>query len=224
MFWEAVKDGLMVLTFWETYVGILIYFAIFIIPTMVFAIAMEKNEAIGCLGAIITPFIQTFASIVFIFTISPIILGISEDAAWSLPWLVLLNEPMVFLKIIGLLFIAAILIAFIPIIGQIQSLDMVVLGGLCLAFILSLLNSVYPGMGINQINPMPSFSYLAGFIVIAGISSWVGIMAVALIVTAIEENVNETLAEYIMIPLGSVFNFIPIFIYGSWLGNQLVLY
>lgn len=221
MFWESVKDGLLVLTYWETYVSILIYFAIFIIPAMIFAVAMEKNEAIGCLGAIITPFVQTFASIVFIFTISPIILGVAEDAAWSLPWVVLINEPMVFLKIIGLLFLAAILLAFVPIIGQIHSLDVVILGGLCLIFILNLLNGAYPGMGINQINPMPSIGYLAGFLIIAGIASWIGRMAVALIAITIEENVNESLAEYIMIPLGSVFGFIPIFIYGSWLGNQL---
>ena len=46
MFWEAVKDGLLILTFWETYVATLIYFAIYIIPVMIFAKTMKKNLAI----------------------------------------------------------------------------------------------------------------------------------------------------------------------------------
>ncbi len=39
-----------------------------------------KNEALGCLCLVINPKFQTFASLVFILTLSPTLLGIPEDA------------------------------------------------------------------------------------------------------------------------------------------------
>ena len=156
-----------------------------------------------------------------IFTLSPIILGISDEAAWSLPWILLTNEPMVFLTIIGVLFVAAIRLGFIPIIGQIQSLPMVILGGLCLAASLRLLDDVFPNMNVNLIDPIPSFSCLVGFLIIAGLVSRLGGMAVASIAVVLEGKAHSPFPEYAIIPLASVSAFIPVFVYGAWLGNQL---
>lgn len=216
MFWEAVKDGLLVLTFWETYIGILIYFAFYITPLMILWLVMGKNEAFGCVGFLIIPFFNIFATIIFIVSISPIILGFSEDATWLLPWFMITTEPLVILKIIGILFVVSI---FVPI----DSLRMIIMGGICLTLILKLLNIMYPEIGISQINPIPSLFYLVGFLVISGISTWVGIIALSFIGVVIEDKIDEDLAEYILLPISLVFGFIPIFIYGSWLGNQIWL-
>jgi len=44
-----------------------------------------------------------------------------------------------------------------------------------------------------------------------------------LLFTFIEENDNTRLIEYdLLVPMASVFGFIPVFIYAAWVGNNLL--
>jgi len=127
MFWDSVLSGLGVLLYWETYVAGLEYLAIFFVPMIGITLLIEKNEAIGgavgCLSMLILPIIQVAAIAIFVLTLAPIIFGFSEDAAWSFPWKIIVMAPGAFIKLVGVLVVAAIILAFIPFLGQLQSLQ-----------------------------------------------------------------------------------------------------
>ena len=225
MFWGSVIEGLKILTFWEVYVAGLEYLAIFVIPMILVGLATEKGENtagsyIGCLSMILMPVFQAAAMAVMILTIAPIIFGFSNDAAWSFPWQLITMAPGAFLKLVGVLIVAAIVVAFVPILGRLHSLHTLVLGGIALSFVLSILESANPGTVSGRVDLIPSFWFSFGLIVIGGIMSWAGIMVVGVVVTAMDM-ADEGLAQQIMFPIGAIFGFIPVFMYGAWLGAQV---
>lgn len=224
MFWDSVVGGLKVLTFWETYVAGLEYLALFMVPMVLVGLAMEKggekSGAIGCLGMLVMPVLQVAAIAVFVLTLAPIIFGLSEDAAWSFPWKVITLAPGMFFKLVGVLVVAAIALAFVPFLGQLQSLQTLVLGGIALVFVLGILKSVNPDLVSAKLDVMPGFWFTAGLLVIGAIMAWVGIMVAALLATAVE-GATEGLGQLLMFPVAAIFGFIPVFMYGAWLGSQL---
>ena len=158
MFWDSVLAGLKVLTYWETYIAGLEYLAISLIPLVIVGGVMMKSESgavVGCLSIFLLPVLQIAAMTVMILTLAPIIFGLAEDAAWSYPWDLITLAPLVFLKLIGILIIAVIVLAFIPIFGQFQSLHTLVHGGITLIFIAANFN-LYPGL-TEHINYAPGF-------------------------------------------------------------------
>ncbi len=224
MFWDSFVAGLKVLAYWETYAAGLEYLAIFFIPMIFVGMVMEKNESTervaGCLSMLLMPVLQVAALAVMILTIAPIIFGFAEDAAWSFPWKLITIAPGTFFKLVSVLIVTSIVLAFIPLLGQLQSLQTLVLGGIALMFVLGTLDSIIPGTIKGRVDFIPDFWFSAGLIVIGGIMSWVGIMVAALIVTGIEM-VYEGFGQLIMFPIAAIFGFIPVFMYGAWLGAQV---
>ena len=147
MFWDSVLAGLMVMTYWETYIAGLEYLAFYVIPTGIAFIVVGKNEGVGgvvgFLYGFLRPAFQLGGMVVMIFTLSPIILGFAEDAAWSFPWQFLVAEPgkffllIVVLSVIGFALIR--ILFFIPILGGLVGplLFIPLLGGTALIFLLS---------------------------------------------------------------------------------------
>ena len=227
MFWDSVLAGINVLTYWETYVAGLEYLAIFFIPMIVVGMIMQKSErmsgSVGCLSMFLLPLLQVAAMLVFILTLAPIIFGFAEDAAWSFPWKVIILAPGAFLKLVGWLAVVTIILAIIPLLGQLQSLQTLVLGGLALVFVLGILESINPGIVKGRVDFIPSFWFSVGLLVIGGLMSWVGMMVAALLVTTIEMSIKMTegLGQMIMVPIAAIFGFIPLFMYGAWLGAQV---
>ena len=224
MFWDSVLVGLKVLTYWETYVAGLEYLAIFIIPMAMVGMIMEKSErggpTAGCLSILLLPVLQVGAMAVFVLTLAPIILGFAERAAWSLPWKLLTMAPGAFFKLGGVLLVSAIVLAFIPILGRLNSLQTLVLGGISLVFVLGILDSVNPGTIEGRVDFIPRFWFSVGLLVVGGAVSWVGMMVAAFMATGLEI-AKEGIGQPIMFPVGAIFGFIPVFIYGAWLGAQL---
>lgn len=85
MFWESVSTGLGVLAYWQTYVAVLLFLALSMGPMLLIGfVAMSSGRAeglVGCLTMLILPFFQAFALVVFVLTMSPIILRLSHEAA-----------------------------------------------------------------------------------------------------------------------------------------------
>lgn len=222
MFWSSIIGGLKVLTFWEVYVAALIFTIISVGPMMIFGFIGEKNEAVGCLGGmLIAPVFQALATLIFVFTLFPILLGFGEEAAWSFPWKILFSAPWPMIKAAFIILLATIVLAFVPIIGQIQSLQTFVAGAISLIMVIGILHSAYPNMPVDKIHLMPDVLTIIGFLAIAGIVSWASTMLVAVIATAMGERA-EDYTMLIAIPLGGVLGFIPVFIYGAYLGQQLM--
>jgi len=71
----------------------------------------------------------------FVLTLSPIILGLSNHAAWSLPWMLLFHDPLLLLKIGGLIVLASLLLGSIPIVKTFEPLHTLVYGGIVLMFV-----------------------------------------------------------------------------------------
>jgi len=224
MFWDSVVAGLKVLTYWETYVAGLEYLAIFFIPMIIVGMVMEKSEGAagiaGCLSMILMPVLQVAAIAVMILTLAPIIFGFAGDAAWSFPWQLITMAAGTFFKLVGVLVVAAIVLAFVPILGQLQSLQTLVLGGIALMFGIGMLDSINPGTIKCRVDFIPGFWFSTGLIVIGGIMSWVGMMVATIVVTGIDL-VEEGCSQLIMVPIAAIFGFIPVFIYGAWIGAQV---
>lgn len=120
----------------------------------------------------------------------------------------------------GVLVVSALLLAFIPFLGQVQSLQTLVLGGIALVFVLKIIQASIPELANVKIDPIPGFWFTVGLLTVGAIMSWVGIMVAALAVTAIGEKA-EGVGQLLMFPIAAIFGFIPVFIYGAWLGGQL---
>ena len=224
MFWDSVVAGLNVLTYWEAYAAGLEYIAIVLVPRFVMGSIMEKGEragaVVGCMSMIVLPILQVLAMTVFVFTLAPIILGMNDDAAWSFPWTAMFAAPEAFFKMVGMLVVAAIVLSFIPLLGQLHSLQTLILGGIALMFVLGILEYFAPGTVDRNVDFVPGFWFSAGLLAVGGIMSWIGMMAAALLVALVARN-DESVGMLVMASVGGIFGFIPVFMYGAWLGSQV---
>jgi len=224
MFWDAVTGGLRVLTYWQSYVAGLEYLAVYMVPMGIVGLLAMRSEkaagAIGCLSMLVLPALQVFAIFVFVLTLSPIILGLSQEAAWGFPWVLAFEAPGAVAKFVGLLLIAALIVAFIPILGRLQSLHTLVLGAFGLALVLGIIDNANPGYVAKHVHFWPGFWFALGLLVIGAVLAWVGTLAAAALAVAVESKI-EGFGQMLMFPIGAIFGFIPVFMYGAWLGAQL---
>ena len=226
MFWEAVRSGAGVLTFWQTYLAGLLFLALSIGPMFVFGLVAAKSGraqgAIGCLSMLVLPLLQVFALVVFVLTMSPIILGVAQEPSWSFPWVIAVAAPWLLFKFVGWLFIAAFALAFIPIIGRVQSLSTLLLGSLALCLVVGLMGRANPEVAAKSIHFWPGFWFIVGLLAVGALMSWLATMLAAVASVPIEAKA-EGLSALLFAPVGAALGFIPVFIYGAWLGAQIRL-
>lgn len=126
---------------------------------------------------------------------------------------------------------ASIVLGFIPLLGRMTSLYVLLLGGIALVIALGVLKKVLPSLPLDRLDLLPGFFQFVGFVVISGIASWLGLLSTLLaawIVTAVAsrgyfEGPNNPATQIVGFLIAPVFGLIPLFIYGAWLGNQLRL-
>lgn len=241
MFWSAIIGGLKVLTFWEVYVVALIFIVISIGPRLIFRLIVgeEGAEAVGCLSMLITSVFQALATIIFVFTLFPILLGFAGNAAWSawffpwkignaawlFPWKILLSSPWPMIKASFIIIFVSIALTFIPLLGRIQSLHTFASGAVSLVMVLGILHSAFPNIPVEKIQIVPGFLTTIGFLAIAGVMSWASTMLSEMLLSLIATAMGDRAEDYMMliaITLGGVFGFIPVFIYGAYIGQQLM--
>ena len=146
MFWKCLCAGIVVLSHWQTYVaGLLLYVAglLFVFLSMAtMRVTREINTrfnrkygaAPGTLAGSLRLFVHVWAIIVFVTSMSPIILGLSHHAAWSLPWAMLTARPWhVALATCGF-FVGAIGLQLVPALERLTSLRTLLIGGTVLVF------------------------------------------------------------------------------------------
>lgn len=219
MFLESVINGLAILTYWQIYLAGLIYSFVILLPLFLIGLGMSKFEALGCITILIDPFLRALATLIFIFTLFPIILGLANAAAWSFPWVILINDPWFMIKSAIILMVLSFLLAFIPIIGQFQSVHTLLLGSVCLISVIKTLHSIEPNFDISRLHFFPGYIYVIGFLIISAISSYLAILLSAFLLAS--SKFLEDFSEIIIIPIGAAFGFIPVFIYGAWIGIQI---
>ena len=133
MFWASVKGGLDVLLHWESWAASIVFILLLVLPMIVVGLAATKHVGLGCAGMVVLPVFQALATLMVVLTLSPIILGLSSDAAWQAPWQMLLKAPWQMLK--GALFLTLVALgsAFVPIIGQSGTFTSMVVGSFAIA-------------------------------------------------------------------------------------------
>lgn len=216
MFLESILNGLSVLSYWQIYLAGIIYSVVILLPIYLIGLGMSKFEPLGCITILIGPFFRALATLIFIFTLFPIILGLADKAAWSFPWIILINDPWYMIKSAFILMVLSFLLAFIPIIGQFQSVQTLLLGSVCLISVINILHAIDPNFEISRLSFFPGYMYIIGFLIISSITSWLAIIVTAFLLN----KYLEYFPEIISIPIGT-FGFIPVFIYGAWIGIQI---
>lgn len=243
MFWDSVQEGLKALTFWEMYLAAFVYqFITYYFPmivasertkkinpsmdnfiTFVGAIRLMMKEDVvpdkagfGSLGVYLIWLLEAIATLIFIVTLAPIILGLGGDASWSAPWRMLTTEPGFFLSCILIMQIVVIILSMLPYLGKIYSLQIFVFG--CTSLILFLSYAQH----LIQVDIRYPFFYLIGFYILGLVILWGSYVVFGLIVFLFKMS-REVAEEIIYLsPLMRIFQFIPVFMYGAWLGNQIV--
>ncbi len=87
-------------------------------------------------------------------------------------------------------------------------------------FALGIVNETYSGVVIDHVDLIPDFWSSVGLITIGGIISWIALILVALIIE-ITGMVDENMGQLLMMPIPAILGFIPVFMYGEWLGAQV---
>lgn len=167
------------------------------------------------------PVLQAAATIIYVLTLAPIMLGFSDEAAWRLPWAIAAAAPGSFLALVGVLIAVSIGLSLIPVLGRSGTLNTLAVGGVVLTYLLRNLGQIYPGIISRVTSFIPGFWFTVGLLVVSGGLSLVGTMAIGLVVvgTGMEEKGIDQLVFH---PVAAVFGFIPVFIYGAWLGGQIL--
>jgi hypothetical protein len=166
------------------------------------------------------PLLQTFAVAVFVMTLSPIILGVSQEASWQLPWVLAGHDWWAAVKFLIIMLVIAVVFAMLPIIGRLQSFNLLILGSISLAVVLALIDRDNDGYVTAHVRFWPGFWFALGLFVVGATLAWVGMLASAMTGAWIDER-WEGSGLLVAMPIGSVFGFLPLFIYGAWIAAQL---
>lgn len=223
MFIESVLVGLGTLTNWQTYVAALLFLCLSTGPVLIIGLVASTGRsgaAIGCVSMLLIPFLQTFALVVFVLSLSPVMLGLSSDASWVLPWSIAGALPWDSVKMITVLLSASVLLRFLPFIGALQSLHTLMLGGVALFFTLGILQHFYPQIVARDLDMWPGFWFVFGLVVIGSTLSFLGTVITEVVADAIDVRVKG-LGHLVSFPITAALGFIPLFIYAAWLGLHI---
>jgi len=221
----AVINGMKVLLHWQTYAIAIVYFVISFLPVIGDMLATTSDSYLrmtkgSLLAMLVQPFFQSLGVFISVCTLSPIILFGQSEAAWSLPWWLIVNVPGRILILLVVMLGASLAGALLPVIGRANSFIMLIMGCAVFSFLTKIGHQINPELNITGVQILPGFTTAVGILIISGFTTWLGIVGSALAVTLLLGEKNR-IGELIMIPLGTCFGFIPIFIYGAWLGLQI---
>ena len=190
---------------------LVIYFALIFL--IVFFCERASVTAGGCFAFFLLLASQVFSLIIVVITISPIILGVSDSAAWAAPFTLIFNLPFEFLALAVKVSLASALLSIIPIAGTIRALHTVVPGAIVLGFVLE-------AMGVERVVLFPGFWAGVVLVAVSGVLSFLvfaGFTAVLVRLGA----AGVRYGQYAAAPLGALAGFVPLFIYAEWLVRTL---
>jgi hypothetical protein len=174
--------------------------------------AVEDRIAGGVPARIFMVFCEVFGTYFFVLALSPIILGLGSHAAWSLPWLLLFQDPLTFLKIAGLIALSALVLRFAPLINAFESVQNLVWGGVVLAFAVANIH------GVAGVEFFPDLWVGLGVIAVALAAKWLVLLLLVAVSMLAKLDGPPLLLGMLVGPL---VNFLPTFIYGGWLALQI---
>ena len=257
MFWDLVQTSLKIFSYWEIYLAVIVYQSISYYIPMIIAGTILKYDGhwidkitstvgliriirkggiipfsseVGTLPLISLAFLEATAIIIFTLPILPIILRVSEDAVWLLPYYVLTADTFFFLICLGCILFASWILLILPFIGRFYSLHVCVAcfitAMLCVSnpeiaspYLLTIKGSIEY---LKYVDFFP-YIYLVGFYLISVLIFWGGMAVLGIAAVIITGISRENLEEMILsTPIMPLFQFIPLYLYGTWLSNQII--
>ena len=223
MFLTSIVSGLKIFTYWETYAAGLVFLISFLVPISIIGISNrdKKCEGFGykCMSILIFPALQVVGVTIFVLTLAPIILGLSENASWGFPWRMISLAPKEFLIFVAVFAALAITSTFTPSLKKLHSFQTVIIGCMSLVLVQKFLSLINPTLDIELMSLFPGFWFLNGILFMTWIMSTAGFHFSNVIGAKLENrlNVRKGIVELLIFPFAAAFGIIPVFTYGAWL-------
>jgi hypothetical protein len=204
MFLNSIVSGLKIFTYWDTYAAGLLYLISFFVLISVIGISNRNKKCEGfvykCMSTLILPTLQVVGVTLFVLTLAPIILGLSESASWGFPWRVISLAPIEFTIFVAVFAALAISLTLTPSLKKLYSFQTVIIGCMSLVLVQKFLSLLNPTL-------MTWIMSTAGF----HFSNIIG--------TRLENrlNVGKGIVELLIFPFAAAFGIFPVFTYGAWL-------
>jgi hypothetical protein len=214
--WKEILESLSVFTFWQTYAALSAYLILLLLPRVFVEIIPEENARAHFMVGIIKHAFQAYGTLFLVLSSAPILLGISAEDGWNFTTFSL-REPSCLVTFIlaqtALLF-GSIILAVIPFVRHLHSLHVTFLTGLGLILILPALDAYYPGLEIHRLSLLPQPVYLAAFVLLVAVMTWIGAITT-------KRLLHSRDAELTSLIISTILGLIPFIAYGIWLGIQL---
>ena len=208
MFWDSLREGADILTYWRFWAVTLSYGVLGIVPLVLAGILIEKRPGSGvavmAVCAVVWPVIILTGTILLL---APLMLGKVNVIGWEVLGLYSIQQIAV---IGGVAFVASILIAIVPIIGRFNSIVDVVQ----VAVMLGILTSVLTG---GQAVIWPGWLMALGLALAGGFVAHVLGMAVGAVVYAALGEERESLIILVVKPMAALVSILPGCFYAGWL-------
>lgn len=223
MFWNAIVSGLKIFTHWETYAAGLVLLVLFFVPIVIIGVSnMHRKWAGGayrCMTILLFSALQVIGVTIFVLTLAPIILGLSEDASWSFPWRIISLAPGEFSVFVAVFALVAMTSSLIPSLQRLSSFQTMIVGCLSLVLVQKFLSLLNPTLDIGFISLFPGVWFLAGILLMTWVMSTAGFLVSTVVGATLENrlNVGKGIMELLIFPFAAVFGIIPVFTYGAWL-------
>jgi hypothetical protein len=223
MFLNSIVSGLKIFTYWDTYAAGLLYLISFFVLISVIGISNRNKKCEGfvykCMSTLILPTLQVVGVTLFVLTLAPIILGLSESASWGFPWRVISLAPIEFTIFVAVFAALAISLTLTPSLKKLYSFQTVIIGCMSLVLVQKFLSLLNPTLDIELISLFPGFWFLTGMLLMTWIMSTAGFHFSNIIGTRLENrlNVGKGIVELLIFPFAAAFGIFPVFTYGAWL-------
>jgi hypothetical protein len=225
MFLTSILSGLKIFTYWETYAAGLVFLLSFLIPVCIIGISSRNKKCEGfgyrCLSILIFPALQVIGVTVFVLTLAPIILGLSESASWGFPWRMISLAPKEFLIFIAVFALLAVVFTclFNSSLRKLYSFQTMITGCMSLVLVQKFLSLINPTLDIGFTSLFPGFWFLTGMLFMTWIMSTAGFHFSGIIGARLGNrlDVGKDIMELLIFPFAAAFGIIPVFTYGAWL-------
>ena len=221
---RTLEIGLLSFSHWQIYVVMTAYILITSLPIMFAGFVAGKDKSTssvmtGCLSQLLIRAFQSAVMYIGILVLFPILTGIGDQAAWHWPKVFLQKHPIQLLKSVEIIWFVCIGVSFIPFIGKSTVVATFLPGILSIAFAANDLNLIAPSLLPKTITYIPNLWISIGYGILFGLAIWIEVIVAGIVVSLIK-NPSITIGEVVHHGIGTIIGFIPILIYGAWMGNQ----
>lgn len=226
MLLDHVVMGLGFFAFWQTYAASL-PLLILSKPEVQLRLVNVALRAGWKLGPILMPLVLSLlhatALLYFVLSLSPILLGLSGDAAWTSPFLLAMNAPRIVIIVLLKMVAADMLLGLVPGMNSFTPFNTLVLGGLALVFFVDIGGGTGGPIVSANIHFWPGIWFVLGSLFVSWCVGWLGALLGSSLFLIASREKAIAFGWQMFYPLLTLIGFIPFFIYAAWLRSALAL-